>query len=152
MTEIRFYHLQTSNQNQALPMLISKAYDQGKRVLVKMPDAKEVEAFDKHLWTFKPDSFIPHASAKSNKGDNAGLQPVWLTDCDENPNKAELLIITQGASSEMAGDFSLCCEMFDGRSDEAVKAARERWKAYKDQGFEVTYWKQDEQGRWAKSS
>jgi DNA polymerase-3 subunit chi len=42
-------------------------------------------------------------------------------------------------------------EIFDGNSDDAVAAARTRWKAHKDAGHELTYWKQDEGGRWEKS-
>ena len=39
--------------------------------------------------------------------------------------------------------------MFDGDDADAVAAARERWSEAKAQGFEVTYWQPDEQGRWA---
>ncbi len=151
MTEVRFYHLQTRTQNDVLPSLLSKAYERGKRVLVKMRDEKEVGMLDTHLWTSNPNNFLPHGSAKTIKDDNdVSVQPIWLTVKDENPNSAEVLIITHGASSEMHGDFSLCCEMLDGHDDQAVSDARERWKDYKKQGFDVTYWQQGESGGWAK--
>ena len=117
-----------------------------------MPDAKGVEALDKHLWTFNPNNFLPHGSAKTTKSDHKALQPVWLTCKDENPNEADVLILAQGASSEKIGEFDMCCEMLDGHDEAAVKEARERWKTYKEQGFEVTYWQQDQNGAWSKSS
>ena len=41
-------------------------------------------------------------------------------------------------------------DVFDGNDEEAVLSARKRWKAYKDQGHTVTYWKQTESGAWVK--
>ena len=145
MTEIRFYHLQTQSIDQALPQILSKAIAGGKRAVVKMADKKEVERFDQLLWTFRPDSFLPHGCAND---DFAADQPIWLTDKDENPNNAELLILTEGAETQNAASYALCCEMFDGRMPESVAAARQKWKAYKDEGHEVTYWQQNERGGW----
>jgi DNA polymerase III subunit chi len=45
-------------------------------------------------------------------------------------------------------DFALCCEMFDGNDEDAVAAARGRWKAYKEQGHATSYFQQDDGGRW----
>jgi len=150
VTEVRFYHLQVRSQNDVLPMLLSKAYEQGKRVVVKMRDERDVEALDTYLWTFNPSSFLPHGSVKTSKAEAKSLQPIWLTCDDENPNNADVLIIAHGASSEMHSDFALCCEMLDGHDEQAVVGARERWKAYKEKGFDVTYWQQDERGGWSK--
>ncbi|MCK5374668.1 MAG: DNA polymerase III subunit chi [Alphaproteobacteria bacterium] len=150
MTEIRFYHLQTRTQDQTLPVLLSKAYEQGKRIIVKMRNKQEVTALDKQLWVFNPNSFLPHGSAGTTKEKEASLQPIWLTDIDENPNNADVLMVGHGVSSEMYDDFSLCCKIFDGHDSEAVAQAREDWQTYKDRDFEVTYWQQDERGGWSK--
>tara|TARA_R110001592_G_scaffold29350_10_gene106644 strand:- start:13919 stop:14368 length:450 start_codon:yes stop_codon:yes gene_type:complete len=145
MTAIRFYHLQSQTQKQALPLLLSKALEKGHRIVVKLQDASEIEDIDTHLWTYHPDSFLPHGSAKTGQ---AEAQPVWLTTTDENPNKADVLIVGQGAETAMQGDFTLCCEIFSGDDAAAVQDARKRWKAYKEQDFEVTYWQQNERGGW----
>ena len=42
--------------------------------------------------------------------------------------------------------------LFDGEDDDAVAAARARWSEAKAQGFDVTYWQPDEQGRWVKKA
>ena len=42
--------------------------------------------------------------------------------------------------------------MFDGHDDEAVSAARQRWKAHKDSGHALTYWQQTERGGWEKKA
>jgi DNA polymerase III subunit chi len=145
MTEIRFYHLRTRTLEQALPEILTKAMGQGRRVVVKTPDMAAAERLNDHLWTWKPDSFLPHGV----KGDDFPEDhPVWLTDADENPNKADVLILTGGAQADSTASYGLCCEMLDGGNEDAVAAARRRWKKYSEQGFAVTYWQQNDKGGW----
>lgn len=148
MTEIRFYHLEHQNLDQILPSLVTKALEQGKRVVIKTADEKEVERLNDHLWTSHPDSFLPHGSKKDGFETD---QPVWLTTSDENPNEASVLILTQGAETTMHSAYSLCCEMLDGRDAEAVTQARTRWQIYKEAGHTVTYWQQGDKG-WEKKA
>ncbi len=148
MTEIRFYHLQRQSQEQVLPMLLSKALEKSHKIVVKLSNIQAVEAMNEHLWTYHPHSFLPHGSAKDG---DAALQPIWLTAEDENPNGADVLIVGAGAESAMQGDFKLCCEMLNGHDDDAVAAARTRWKVYKESEFEVTYWQQGDRG-WEKKA
>lgn len=146
MTEIRFYHLERQNLDQTLPALLSKAMQNGHRIVVKTRDEKEAERLAEHLWTFHSGSFLPHGTAKDGHPSD---QPVWLTPEDENPNQADVLVLTQGTDSENRDQYTLCCEMLDGQDSESVAAARERWKTFKEKGFEVTYWQQGQKG-WEK--
>jgi DNA polymerase III subunit chi len=148
MTEIRFYHLERQGLEQVLPSILAKALERGSRVIVKTADEKEAERLNEFLWTYNPDSFLPHGTKKDGFTDQ---QPVILTSADENPNGADVLILTQGTQSAMQGDFKLCCEMLDGRNENEVAGARARWKTYKDAGFEVTYWQQGDKG-WEKKA
>ncbi|MGH1456109.1 MAG: DNA polymerase III subunit chi [Alphaproteobacteria bacterium] len=148
-TEVRFYHLERQSEQQVLPMLLSKAMERGHKIVVKFPDDGALSRMDDYLWAYSEGSFLPHGSAKTGK---AEAQPIWLTTEDENPNGADVLISCSGALSEMHGDYGLCCEMLNGQDAEAVSAARARWKIYKDKGYDVTYWQQDERGAWAKKA
>ena len=151
MTEIRFYHAQHSSLDQVLPGILGKALSGGRRVVVRLADATHVEQMNEHLWTYNPDSFLPHGSTKDG---HATLQPVWLTDKDENPNNADVLVIVPGPANDVPPHlekFTLCCDMIDGRLEEDVAAARARWKAYKDAGHDVTYWQQTDKG-WEKKA
>lgn len=149
MTEIRFYHLQKQSLDQALPQILGKALSVGHKILVKLPDSETVERINQHLWVYRPDSFLPHGSKKDGNPEN---QPIWLTESDENANNADVLITGNGSIPNEPENYSLCCEMLDGHNDEHVQAARDRWKTYKEKGFEVTYWKQSETGAWEKKS
>jgi DNA polymerase-3 subunit chi len=97
------------------------------------------------LWTYNDRVFLPHGSKADG---HAALQPVWLTDSDENPNDAQVLFLSDGATSADIVGFELVCELFDGRDDAAVSAARERWRVYKEDGHDLTYWQQTERGGW----
>lgn len=149
MSEIRFYHLQKQSLDTALPLILEKAYEGGHRSLVRMSDAKEVERMNNILWNYKRNTFLPHGSKKEG---HALQQPIWLSDKHDNPNEANVLILTQGVEADDIGNFSLCCEMLDGRDENAVKAARQRWKLYQEAGHTVTYWHQSTTGKWEKKA
>lgn len=146
MADVRFYHMERQNLDQVLPVLIVKALQNGHRIVVKTGQPAQVEAINEHLWTFDPESFIPHGSAKDG---NEADQPVWITEKDENPNAADVLILTHGAEAPLPVEFSLICDMLDGRDPQAVAAARTRWTSYKEQNHSVTYWQQGEKS-WEK--
>lgn len=145
MTDVAFYHLQSSPLEAALPKLISKTLDAEKRAVVMAGSVQRVEALAGVLWTFDPESWLPHGTAKDG---HAEEQPVWLTTDDENPNGATFLFLTDGATSASVGGFERCFDMFDGNDDSAVDAARGRWKAYKEAGHALTYWQQTARGGW----
>jgi DNA polymerase-3 subunit chi len=146
MTEVRFYHLQTKAPEQALPAILAKALEQGRRVVIRLPDMSAAQRLDEFLWVWNPDSFLPHG-VRGDK-DGGADQPVWLTDGDDNPNGATVLILTGGAPANDIGAYDLCCEMLDGRDAASVESARARWSDYKAQGFATTYWQQNEKGGW----
>jgi DNA polymerase III subunit chi len=41
--------------------------------------------------------------------------------------------------------------IFDGRDEDAVLHARADWRRAKDAGFACAYWKQSEDGKWART-
>lgn len=148
MTDIGFYHLTRSGFDQALPQLLQKTLAANKRALVVLGSKERVIWFDDHLWTYDAASWMPHGSARDGDPE---MQPVWLDVTDENPNKAEFLFLADGGTSDRVDAFERCFDLFDGRDDDAVTAARARWKTLKDAGHELTYWQQGERG-WEKKA
>lgn len=149
MTEVSFYHLMRQPVSEALPRLLEKALDAGMRAVVLSASSERVEALDAALWVYDPDSFLPHGTRKTG---HAADQPVYLTDSEENPNGASLLVVVDGMEPSFLGDFTRCLDMFDGASEDAVQAARERWKKYKAAGHTLTYWQQKPDGGWEKKA
>lgn len=149
MTDIGFYHLQKWPLERALPKLLEKILDAGKRAVVVAGSEERVEALNALLWTYDPNSFLPHGSARDG---NAIEQLVWLTAEDENPNGADFLVLTDGAASDHVANFERCFELFDGNDDAAVAEARRRWTAYNEAGHTVTYHQQTDRGGWEKKT
>lgn len=147
MTDVGFYHLQKWPLETALPQLLEKVLEAGHRAVVMAGSPERVASLNTLLWTYRDESFLPHGSMEDG---HAPDQPVWLTVEDENPNNATVLVLTDGAESADIAPYDRCCDMFDGRDDAAVAAARARWTAYKDAGHSVTYWQQTDRGGWEK--
>jgi DNA polymerase-3 subunit chi len=149
MTEVRFYHMTRTPLDQALPQMLEKTLERGKRAVVRAASEARVEALSARLWTYQERSFLPHGSVRDGRAER---QPVWLTVNDESPNGAEVLFLTDGATSERIADFGLCAVLFDGDDVDALAEARSQWKALKEAGHAVTYWQQDENGRWSQKA
>lgn len=149
MSDVGFYHLVRSPLEKALPKLLEKVLESGARAVVMASSEERVESLNALLWIYHPNGFLPHGSARDGKAEQ---QPIWLTDRDENPNGATILVLTDGASSEQIGRYARCLEIFDGGDPDAVSRARERWRAYKDAGHSVTYYQQTDTGGWAKKA
>jgi DNA polymerase-3 subunit chi len=143
MTEIRFYHLSRKTLEQVLPEMLGMTLTRGLRAVVLTGSNERAEALTQHLWTFNPNSFLPHGNAKDG---NADMQPVWLTAEDERPNQADFLFLTDGAQSARLSDYVRVCDIFDGNDEEALAAARRRWGTAKKDGHTLSYWQQTDKG------
>jgi len=147
MTEIRFYHMEKTTLDQALPAITYKAWQAGNRVMIKVPDKKEAKRLGDLLWTFNPSVFLPNGVDGDSYPEK---QPVWVTAGNDNPNQANVLILTHGCTYDDMGGFSLCCEILDGRLPDHIMAARVRRQNYKENGYDLTYWQQENNGQWHK--
>lgn len=147
MTEVAFYQLQRAPLEAVLPRLLERTLAANRRALVLAGSAERVEALAGLLWTYRPDSWLPHGTVKDGA---ASDQPVWLSETDDNPNGASYLFLTDGAGTDRMADYERCFDLFDGNDEAAVAAARERWTALKAEGHALTYWQQDGRGKWEK--
>lgn len=149
MAEVRFYHLTRTGLEAALPVMLEKTLERGQRAVVMAGGEERVEALADHLWTYRDRSFLPHGTRADGYPAD---QPVWLTVEEERPNGAQVLFMTDGAVAEDLEAFELSVLLFDGRDEEALAAARARWKTWRAAGHRLTYWQQDESGRWSQQA
>jgi DNA polymerase-3 subunit chi len=140
---VDFYHLLTSPLERALPLILEKVLQTGQRAVVLAGSEVRVEALADVLWTYNPNSWLPHGTRKDG---SAADQPIWLTDREENPNAARILVLTDGMTLDRLGNYDRCLDMFDGADEAATAAARGRWSEAKAAGHELHYWQQTESG------
>ena len=144
--QISFYNSTAQSLEVTLSMLLQKAINQNQRSVVLTASNAQTTAINLALWTYSQGSFLPHGSKEDGYIER---QPVFITDVLENPNNATLLIVIGNQSIENFQNFDRCLYVFDGNESEQLKLARQRWKTYKDQSHELTYWHQDQQ-KWVK--
>ena len=146
MTSIQFYHLTTTKLDQALPKLLEKALSAGFKILVKTQTKERVKFLDQLLWNYNDASFLPHGGITDEE--HHDKQPIFITDEDENPNNAKLLITVDDTDEGPLDGYNRVLTIFDGNMENSVTRAREKWKAYKDQGVDLKYFKQTPAGSW----
>jgi DNA polymerase III subunit chi len=149
VSEVRFHHLERRRIDQALPRLLERALDEGRRVVVRASSEEVVAALNERLWTYDDASLLPHGAA----GDGDPMtQPIFLTSELENPNAATMLVRLSGAEAVEADDaFDLVVLMFDGRDEAALAHARGEWRRLKDQGGAISYWRESDEGGWERA-
>lgn len=145
MADIRFYHLTRRTAEQALPELVDRAYGKGHKILIRCGSTPEVGRLNDHLWTFHPDAFLPHGTEAESFPEQ---QPVFLTSGNDNPGKADVLMLMPGADSSSIDEFQLCCVLLDGNDETQIASARTLWKTWKEAGHAITYWQQTDAGKW----
>ena len=149
MTEARFHHLERRRVDQALPRLLERALEEGRRVVVRASSDEMVAALNERLWTYDDASFLPHGTA--GDGDPTS-QPIFLTSEVENPNAATMLVRLSGAEAGEADEkFDLVVLMFDGRDEAALAEARGEWRRLKDEGRTISYWRETDEGGWERA-
>lgn len=145
MSEIGFYHLTRTGLEQALPRLLEKVLASGQRAVLRAVTPQRLEGIDRHLWTYSREAFLPHGTKADGYPQE---QPIWLTTGTDNPNGATVLVAIEGAAIEDAATFARVLDLFDGNDEEAVKAARERWRRARAAGHRLVYWRQTDRGGW----
>jgi DNA polymerase-3 subunit chi len=145
MTPVWFYHLEKTAIEAALPPLLEKCLQRGWRALVRGTLPERLDALDQALWSWREDAFVPHGVEGRDAGER---QPVLLTTSAGRPNGAQALFLIDGAAPTDAAAFERTHIVFDGRDEAALVHARLQWKAAKEAGHAVAYWKESAGGRW----
>lgn len=132
MTQIDFYtHVQ---DKQLLACKLSaKALEQGLRVLVLTPDESVAASMDQMLWRIPATGFLPHCRARDPLADVTPL----IVDCDPGELTHDQVLLNLG--SERPVFFSRFQRLIEiVTTDEADRlAARERFRFYRDRGYEI---------------
>jgi DNA polymerase-3 subunit chi len=147
MVEVGFYHLTRTPLEPTLGRLLERVLASGQRAVVLASSAERVEALNRALWTYTPDSFLPHGSAKDGHQEE---QPVYLTEQPVYPNGASVLVLVDQAEAEPPPEIGRLLVMFDGGDEAAVGQARRLWQHWQAAGAKLVYWQQGERG-WHKA-
>ncbi|MDO4693872.1 MAG: DNA polymerase III subunit chi [Eikenella sp.] len=139
MTAVTFY-THVSNIEHFACRLSQRALAAGSRVLLWCGDNAQIERLDQTLWTFEPESFLPH--------------PIWLPG-SPLPESARLLLSGEAELPELPPGWTVLnispdfwsqapappariLEIIGSQAHE-LSAARQRFSHYRRHGFTLTH-------------
>ena len=135
MTRVSFYILKSQDihsRQQIACRLAEKAWREGHQVFIYTENAQQSAAMDEALWTFRPESFVPHQILESA---NTIAAPVLISHDNTPPPRLMDVLINLNAEQPMFfSQFERLAEIID--DDEQVKQyGRQRYKFYQDRGY-----------------
>ncbi|MDX1574268.1 MAG: DNA polymerase III subunit chi [Methylophaga sp.] len=135
MTRVSFYILKSQDihsRQQIACRLAEKAWREGHQVFIYTENAQQSAAMDEALWTFRPESFVPHQILESA---NTVAAPVLISHDNTPPPRLMDVLINLNAEQPMFfSQFERLAEIID--DDEQVKQyGRQRYKFYQDRGY-----------------
>ncbi|WP_022956649.1 DNA polymerase III subunit chi [Perlucidibaca piscinae] len=113
--------------------LVDKAWQQNRQVLIQTASRAEAETLDEQLWSFRPESFVPHHLV----GEGPTPPPPVRIGWEALPAESRDILINLGADiPDGFQRFQRVIEIVAG-SDAEREAARTHWKAYRKLGYQV---------------
>ncbi|HWU68919.1 MAG TPA: DNA polymerase III subunit chi [Stenotrophobium sp.] len=153
MTRIDFYILPDGGlpANSAVMTacrLCDKATGSGLKVYINVPGPAQAEELDGALWSFRQGSFIAHEPYLGQAIEDP--QPMVLLGSTEPPASHHAVLINLGLDvPAFFSRFDRVLELVEGDAAQRAKS-RERYKFYKDRGYELATYEQNPEGSWAK--
>lgn len=141
---IQFYHLLHTTLSEALTKLLEKILAQQSRALIRVADEKSAQALSTALW--QGEALLPHGTSADPT--HAKRQPIYITWREEHPNQSDILIVTCDVIPTDLTVFTKLLDIFDGRDEVALVAARKRFSHYKKAGHPLQYITQQLTGGW----
>lgn len=134
MTQVDFYVLTSGGVSAALQYtcrLTEKAWRMGHDIYIHTPDANLAEQLDELLWSFSPESFLPHA--RSEASSETARERV-LIGSDAPAGHSDVLV---NLTQEIPPFFSRFHRVAEIVCQEPawLAAGRERYRFYSDRGY-----------------
>ncbi len=137
MTEVLFVEVTQNRMEIRACEIAEDNYAQGKRVQIIAVDEGQAARLDDLLWTFKPDSFIPHGISSASA--NEPGEPLVITTEQERVEGMDSLLMMDYCEAELVGQFSLAVHMVVVDNRERLEASRRYWTQLKEAGFSLRH-------------
>ena len=132
MTSVAFYHLKSPRQHGKMRLvcqLAATAYRKGHKVYVRAQDEDQCAMLNQLMWTFAPNSYVPHISLAESRDPDLEKYPVVIG-FDDPPEKFnDVLISLQHEVPAYIERFQRVVEPVDADSEDAERA-KSRFEQY----------------------
>lgn len=133
MTRIDFY-LNAPNKLHIACKIAAKAASQKMRVLIMAPDEAVAREIDKLMWTIPATGFLPHCMSSDTL---ASETQVLIARSIEALPHDDLLLNLGAQPPSSFSRFKRLVEIVSSSDDTDKQLARERFRFYKDRGYEL---------------
>lgn len=147
MTKVDFYILDSDKRNQRLNFccrLIEKAQRQGNKIYVRTESEQESEELDALLWSFRPESYVPHTVLGSDA--QGELPPVVISHDTEATDHHDVYVNLPTTMPQSFAHFKRFAQIVD-QEDRRLKASRDHYRYFKDHGYPVAVNKLNTNGK-----
>ena len=134
MTKVDFY-TGSPNKLRTACQLSHKAMQSGVRTVISVPDAATTDALDKLLWHYPATAFIPHCRSDAEEAEQ---MPVVLNLGGEKFPHHDLLISLHTECVPFFSRFERVIEIISNDAEDS-RLGRERFKFYRDRGYELCH-------------
>ncbi len=135
MTRVDFYVLQNKDlledRYHFACRLVEKAVKQGNRVLISTANQEESHKMDALLWSYAPDSFVPH---ELKSAQNQPASPVLISHSEDDESHHDVMVNLSLGLPEFFSRFKRVTEIVV-QEETVLKATRDNYSWYKDRGY-----------------
>jgi len=136
MTEVIFVETSASRMEIRACEIAEENYAQGRKLQIIALDQEQAERLDDLLWTFKPDSFVPHGLWVGSLDEPD--QPVVITTRKERVLGMDSLLMMGYSEVDLVSRFSHAVHLVVD-TEERLDSSRRYWTLLKDAGFSLRH-------------
>jgi DNA polymerase III subunit chi len=137
-TKVHFELLERPDRVEGIAQLLLRRGRLQPHVLVLCPDDDFQVRLNERLWTVHPESFLAHGIDRGNTEENAD-QPILLAQSVVRDNAPTVLVNGGLEVPPDVADFAHIVDFVDGWDEHLKQVARDRFRTYRDMGFEPEY-------------
>ncbi|GHC16080.1 DNA polymerase III subunit chi [Aidingimonas halophila] len=137
MTRIDFYILPDTTLDARLAFacrLTETIHRKGYRLHLHAEDEAMARELDERLWTYRPDSFLPHALVDDELGSDVPVTIGWHSPPEPG---IDAMLNLHPSIPEWFSRFERVAEIIN-QHQSVLTAKRECWQTYKKRGYPVT--------------
>ncbi len=133
--EITFLTLTENKKQRIVCDIVEKCYMAGQKVILYVGNEETAQTYDRLLWMWKQNSFIPHAIFDRNN--KIPEEPVIISTEDDAFPSAENLILNDPLPMEKFSNFSRVIDFAEKFDLARLEKSRDRFKQYRAAGLSI---------------
>ena len=139
MTDVLFVEVTASRMEMRACEIAERTYAQGISLQIIAANHEQTARLDELLWSFRPDSFVPHGLFEGGTRDPS--EPVAITHTHVKVPGLQSLLMMDYCPIELVAEFTQAFHLVVVDNQERLKSSRDYWTQLRDAGFTLRHQK-----------